>query len=352
MGVDPGSLSWDFVGFDEKTGIFLDHTIPTKTIQKDLNIFFEILNSSGPFDLISAPSGFGLPLKKICDLSEKDLFLTILKKNDNSENIVGLTNILKKLKELNVNGYILPGVKHLPTVPNHRKINKIDLGTADKLCTAVVGIRNQIENYNINANETCFIMVELGYAFNAILAVENGCIIDGIGGSNLMGFRAAGGLDAEIAYLMGKIKKSDIYKGGVSSIAGYLDLNAEEILLLSKKDEQTKLGLEAFYENIKKGVYSISCSFSSKSKIREILFAGRLARIEEITHRLFTELNDIAPSKIMKSYANISKESAQGAAFIANGLLGGQFKSIVETMKLKESSGSVLDNIFLPIENF
>ena len=87
-------------------------------------------------------------------------------------------------------------------------------------------------------------MGELGYAFSAILAIENGRIIDGIGGSNIMGFRAVGSSDGEVAYLMGKIKKTDIYKGGVSSIAGYADMKAEEIILLSQKDKRTKKTLK------------------------------------------------------------------------------------------------------------
>ena len=87
------------------------------------------------------------------------------------------------------------------------------MGTADKLCTTVTGIRDQIEKYNIPSEESNFIMVEIGYAFTAVLAIENGQIIDGIGGSNIMGFRACGSLDGELAYLIGDVKKNNIYKG-------------------------------------------------------------------------------------------------------------------------------------------
>ena len=38
---------------------------------------------------------------------------------------------------------LLPGVIHLDTVPEHRKINRIDLGTSDKLCAAALGIHDQ-----------------------------------------------------------------------------------------------------------------------------------------------------------------------------------------------------------------
>ncbi|MBN2155631.1 MAG: DUF1464 family protein [Candidatus Lokiarchaeota archaeon] len=349
VGVDPGSASWDFVGMDEDGSFFLDHSIPTKQIQKHPELFLNLIETTD-FDIMSAPSGFGLPLKKIEDLKEEDFFFALLKKNPEKGMIVGLGQILKILQEQKVNGYFLPSVKHLSTVPRHKKVNKIDLGTADKLCTVVVGIRNQMEDYNISCEESSFIMVEMGYGFNAVIAIENGQITDGIGGSQLMGFRAVGSIDAEIAYLMGKIKKKDVYRGGVSSIAGYFDMRAEELLLLSKKDRKTKLAMDAFYDNLIKSVYAISSSFSSRDAIKEILFAGRLAKIDALIQPLKEKLSFIAPTKVMRSYVSISKESAQGAAFIANGLSGGRFADIVDNLKIRESSGSILDDIYLPLE--
>jgi predicted butyrate kinase (DUF1464 family) len=349
LGVDPGSFSWDFIGYDNSQGIYLDSSIPTKRIQQEPSIFLDIANSKGPFDLITAPSGFGLPLKKVVDMTEEEFFLSILKKKSNKGSIVGLTQVLKELQNQKSNAIMLPSVKHLPTVKKFRKVNKIDLGTADKVCSAVVGIRNQMEDFGIPCQKTGFIMVELGYAFNAVLAVENGQIIDGIGGSNIMGFRAAGALDAELAYLMGKIHKADIYQGGVSSIAGYSDMSAEEILLLSQKDEKTRIAIDAFYDQIKKAVYSITSSFSNPKNIKEILFCGRFSRIEALIEPLIDSIERIAPSKVMRSYAQVSKEAAQGAAFIASGLLDGDFKEIVDNLKIKESSGSILDEIYLPM---
>jgi predicted butyrate kinase (DUF1464 family) len=50
----------------------------------------------------------------------------------------------------------------------------------------------------------------------------------------------------------------------------------------------------------------------------------------------------------MKSYGQIAKHGAQGAAFIANGLLGGKFQPIIDNLKIKEASGSILDDIYIP----
>jgi len=350
IGIDPGSLSWDFFGL-ENNEIILDASIPTKELMKEPYKAISIIKSIGNVDLIVAPSGFGLPLKNINDITEKDIFFTLLKfDKKEKDKLIGLGEVLRLIKAENIPGVIVPGVKHLQTVPRYRKINKIDLGTADKLCTAVTGIRDQMERLNIGPEKSNFIMVEIGYGFTAVLAIENGQIIDGIGGSNIMGFRACGSLDGELAYLIKHIKKENIYKGGVSFIAGYEDLSLKEIILLAQKDEQTKMALNAYISDVTKAVYGISSSFSSKDKIYEILLAGRGSELQYIKDKIINGINIGVPVKLMNSYSSLSKRAAQGAAFIANGLLGGEFEPIVSNLKIKEAKGSILDDIFIPFD--
>lgn len=348
VGIDPGSLSWDFFGLEDEK-IILDVSIPSKELIKEPEKAISIMKSVKNIDLMVAPSGFGLPLKKVKDLTEEDIFYTLLKfdKKEKSQ-LVGLGNVLRLIQNEKIPGIIVPGVKHLPTIPSYRKINKIDMGTADKLCTAVTGIRDQIEKFKTNPENTDFIMVEIGHGFTAVLAIENGQIIDGIGGSNIMGFQACGSLDGELAYLIKNIKKESIYKGGVAFIAGYEDLSLIEISLLAERDDRTKLALDAYISSVKKAVYGISSSFSSSEKIKEILLAGRGAEIGYFQEKMEQNLKQIAPVRLMKSYSHLSKRAAQGAAFIANGLLGGEFKPIVENLKLRDATGSILDNIFIP----
>ncbi|TXT66183.1 MAG: Butyrate kinase [Promethearchaeota archaeon] len=351
LGIDPGSKSWDFLGlYDDK--IILDTSIPTRelirTPQKCITII-KSLHTKRKIDLMVAPSGFGLPLKKSSELTEKDIFLTLLKfKKKEKEELLGLGKILNLIKKENVPGVIVPGVKHLPTVPRYRKINKIDMGTADKLCTTVVGIKDQMECYDIPPENTNFIMVEIGYGFTAVLAIEKGKIIDGIGGSNIMGFRACGNLDGELAYLIKEIKKENIYRGGVAYIAGYSNLSLKEISLLAEKDEQTKMAFQAYLSSVKKAVYAISSSFSSQKAPKEILLAGRGANIKYIQHNIEDALNQFIPVRLMKSYSQIAKRAAQGAAYIANGLLGGKYEPIIKNLEIRNASGSVLDDIFIP----
>ncbi|TXT55456.1 MAG: Butyrate kinase [Promethearchaeota archaeon] len=348
LGIDPGSKSWDFFALDDQE-IIVDISIPTKVLVNEPEKIVTVINSIENLDLMSAPSGFGLPLKNLETLEEKDIFYTLLKfKPEEKDKLIGLGDILRLIKKENIPGFILPGVKHLSTVPRYRKINKIDMGTADKLCTAVTGIRDQMERNNLPAEETNFIMVEIGYGFTAVLAIENGQIIDGIGGSNIMGFRACGSLDGELAYLIKEIQKKNIYKGGVAYIAGYSDLSLKEITLLAEKDDQTKMAVQAYISSVKKAVYSISSSFSNKEKIKEVLLAGRGADLTYLRNKIILALHEEFPVRLMTSYSQIAKRAAQGAAFIADGLLEGKFKPIIENLKLKSSSGSILDDIFIP----
>ena len=60
------------------------------------------------------------------------------------------------------------------------------------------------------------ILLELGGAFTAALAIDGGQIVDGMGGSSgPLGVRAAGALDGELAYLLGPaLRKDTLYSGG------------------------------------------------------------------------------------------------------------------------------------------
>lgn len=348
IGVDPGTKSFDIFGL-ENDAICIDTSILTKTVFESPQNVLEIIKSQEPFDYLAAPSGFGLPFRKVQELTEKDIFEMVLRKPKSTATI-GLQSVIEALRKTSWNAFTIPGVKHLPTVPQYRKINKIDLGTADKVCSVVVGIRDMIESLNIEANQASFIMIEMGSGFSAVIAVQNGQIIDGIGGSNLMGFKAAGSIDGELAYLLGTISKKIIYSGGVTSIAGFPELSPNEVLLLAKRDEKVQNALSNFVESIIKAAYSLLPSFTDPNQIQQILLSGNIAKVSTIQKQLIERLAPIKPTRVMKSYAHIAKEAAQGAAFIADGMMGGRFRAIIDRLQLKNARGKVLDDIYLPID--
>src|SRR5207249_5852799 len=134
-------------------------------------------------DLIAAPSGYGLPLIPVAEVGDDDLGLFILVRREDrkrSEIVSALRPMIELIRARRLPAVFLPGVVHLPTVPPHRKVNRIDMGTADKVCVAALGIWDQSRRLGLAPAETAFILVELGGAFTAALAVRDGQIVDGI----------------------------------------------------------------------------------------------------------------------------------------------------------------------------
>jgi predicted butyrate kinase (DUF1464 family) len=348
IGVDPGTKSFDIFGLKDGE-ICLDTSIPTDRVLKNPDLLIETISSQEPFDLLIAPSGFGLPIKSVKELTEDEIFELVLRKS-HTQSTMGLQAVLRKIQTKDWNAVVIPGVKHLPTIPEFRKINKIDMGTADKVCAAVVGIRDMMELHQISCEQTNFIMLEIGSGFSAVLAIENGKIIDGIGGSNILGFQTCGALDGELAYLMGTITKKKIYQGGVASIIGFEKLGVDEILLLAQRDLKTQKALDAFIDSLTKAVFAISSSFKKDTHIQAILISGRLAYEKIIQEELNRRLEKIGQVRIMKSYAAVAKRAAQGATFIAEGFLSGKYSAIIENLELKHARGHVLDEIYVPLD--
>ena len=104
------------------------------------------------------------------------------------------------------------------------------MGTADKVCAAALAVREQAERCGCRERDVSFILLELGGAFTAAIAVEDGRIVDGAGGtSGPLGVRAAGALDGEVAFLAGSVTKRFLFAGGAATIAGTPDAPAESL---------------------------------------------------------------------------------------------------------------------------
>ncbi len=346
MGIDPGTKSFDFCGLDNGA-VFLEETIPSVEIADNPRIVIDTLKSAGQLDLIVGPSGYGLPVTHISEVGDAQHFELILVKPGDLKIgvLVGLRKLVKMMAAECLNVYFIPGVIHLKTVPAHRKVNRIDLGTADKLCCATLGVQDQSGRLGIPYSETSFIMVEVGFGYNAILGVDKGKIIDGIGGS-LAGpaFLAQGGMDGELAYLLGSFTKNVLFEGGAISIVGDSSITPEDLAKKQKKSEHYRVAWDALIEGVERDVASIKVAVINP---REILISGRLSRVPEIFSEISNRLSKYGEVKKVTGFTTKVKEAAQGAALIADGLAGGRYKSLVETLDIRGASGTVLDHIYL-----
>lgn len=346
VGVDPGTKSFDFCGLED-LNIFYEKSIPSETVAKRPDVLFEVLKEAEPLDLIAGPSGYGLPLVSLKDLTEEHISLMVLVRKEDVKIpvLVGLAEAVRRLKHSTLKAHFLPSIIHLPTVPEYRKFNTIDMGTADKLCCAVLAIQDYSSRYKVPYEECTFILVEVGFGYNAIMAIESGKIVDGIGGTKAgPGFLTSGAWDGEVAYLAGKISKADLFKGGVRSIVGDESIMPEDFPERAKKDRRAALAWEAFMEGIEKCVWSMKAVVK---KPQAIMLSGRLSRVSGIYDELEKRLSIVAPVDRVHGFAKSVKEAAQGAALIADGLAGGRMRELVEHMGIHRSYGTVLDYIYV-----
>lgn len=329
IGIDPGTVSVDVCGLADGA-LRLDRSIPTAEALADPDAFVALLQSAGPLELIAGPSGYGLPLVPAASATDEDLRLAFLAAPTETGGIGGLRRLAAALARSGLPMVYTPGVVHLDTVPNHRKLNRVDMGTADKVAAAALGIADQAQRLRCPPGETSFLLLELGGAFSAALAVRDGRIVDGLGGtSGPIGWRACGALDGEVAYLAGEVSKAMLFRGGVGSV-------------LEGDPSRRALALDALLEGAFKAVRSLLVSVPAP---REILLSGRALAEPGVGEPLHADLERIAPVHRLQGFARVAKPAAQGAAILADGLAGGTWRQLVDTMRLRSARGTVLDHL-------
>jgi len=251
----------------------------------------------------------------------------------------GMRTLLRALARSGLPVVFGPGVIHLPTVARHRKYNRIDLGTADKVCAAAYAIVDQSARRAIALQETKMVLLELGGAFTAALAVDAGQIVDGMGGSSgPLGVRAAGALDGELAYLLGPaLRKRTLFTGGALDPTGAARSTEPAALWRSSAHAEGWAGL---LEAAAKAVRALTVSVSAP---HEIIVSGRLARLPELVSMLAESLGDVAP--VIALVPGRASAAAYGGALLADALAGGRNAALAEAMRLRDSSGTALDHL-------
>lgn len=393
IGIDPGTRSMDIFGFDDETGeVIIDLAIPRADVTKNPAMVLDAIRKiDRKIEVIVGPSGYGLPMVKASEASDAAInAATFITEADAARrpNIVGLRELMFLMKdsydEHNLNIWFSPGVIHLPTVPEYRKINRIDMGTADKVFTAVSAIKDHAERYEINYASVSLIVLEIGFGYTAALGIEGGKIVDAVGGTTGgVGYMGMGGMDGELAYALANtvmdFSKVMLFNGGVASISRIdtQKVTIEEFVNLARaknqrqgqeqqqlqQQKQVKLAYSAMLESIIKDTYLM---LSSVRKPGEILLSGRFTRlkpfVQDVTAVLADSLSELGIAAGIRirtlrstggdgdgdcTVAINVKEAAEGAGLIANGIAGGKYEELIETMELRNSSGGVFSHIYL-----
>lgn len=349
IGIDPGTRSFDFCGLEDGK-LFLQTSITSVEVAENPQNILDVITEAGEIDLVAGPSGYGLPLLPASKVTEKEFFQLVLVRHDDDKIPVleAIKDMVRLVQKTDMNMIFIPGVIHLHSVPVWRKHNRIDLGTADKLCCAVLGVYDQAHRLKIAYQETAFILVELGYGYPAAVAVQNGMIVDGVGGTiGGPGFLTLGGMDGELAYLLRGFSKGTLFQGGVMSLLDDPSLSPEAFAeLLSEGESKATEAWNAVAEGLVKSVAALMISVKEP---REILLSGRLTRVPALVKDLEKRMQIFGyPVSRVQRLGEKSKEAAQGAALFAEGLAEGPATELVKVMRLRECSGTVLDWISLP----
>ena len=343
IGIDPGTVSIDVCGLDDGR-VFLDESFPTREALADPARFVALLDSRAPVDLIAGPSGYGLPLRRAHELTEADMRLAFLSWDGERGGIGGLRSLARALAASGLPVVFTPGVVHLPTVPAYRKVNRVDMGTADKVCATVLAVRDHAQRHGSAIADVSLILLELGGAFSAAIAVERGQIVDGLGGSSgPIGVRAPGALDGEVAYLAGTVTKQMLFEGGAGAVAGE-DLD-DMSWLVTPETPGAKVAWFAFMEGAVKAVATLLVSAPSA---REVVLSGRTSTFDRVRTDLTRRLSALAPHiavHALRGLAKVAKQGAQGAALVADGLAGGRESELVSTLGVRRASGTALDHL-------
>ena len=340
IGIDPGTGSFDFFGMDGGK-IILDTSVPVPEVAQNPNVLVDTVKSVFPLDMIVGPSGYGLPVTPIKNMTEREL--TLMVPDDKSIPLYdGIRMVLRLMKKEGFPVYFTPGVIHLPTVPVYRKANKLDMGTADKVCCVALAMRDQAEVRGIDYSDTSFVLAEIGYAFTAVIGVEGGQIVDGFGGtSGGPGFITLGNMDSELAARLGKFPGIVLFSGGAKDASDKDDLTPEE---MARGRHKYSSSWNMMLESILKGIAAMMVSVE---KPREILLSGRLSGIPEIAEALTAKLSKFGKVRLVKGQAKVAKAAAEGAYIIGEGLLGGKYRGMVDSLRLREASGTMFDYVLI-----
>lgn len=326
VSIDPGTISAAIFCLEGGRRSCGYYEKASEELSKDPEEIFRILRNMAP-TLVVAPSGYGLPPEDLRRASPETLSRALLLR-EGDPGIPGLKYLsyfLRNLRRLEVPVIGIPGVRDLASVPDYRKIHRIDMGTADKLATAILATEVHRRSHRIPLEEAELVVIEMG-AFTAGIAVSGGKVVDGVGGSLFpIGLRSRGGLDGEAAAAQGRPwVKADIFRGGALDLCGSHDL-----VDLARRCPEI---FQRYLEDAAKTVAMLEISLRAPEPERILVYvSGRASKIPGVVEGLSRILRRRRVVRLEGLFAGV-KEPAQGMAIYGDGWAGGVYRDLYSHM--------------------
>lgn len=367
VGIDPGTKTMDVCLLDDGY-VKAERVIDSREVASRPELLIKAVEKLSPYDLIVGPSGYGVEVTYIDEVPDdvfEEWYYTYILLASREEIVEGVRRgdvgsyiyyaMVKVVKEFRKRGLpvvFIPGIINLPTIPEYRKLNRIDLGTADKLALTALAVLTQSQRLGIPYSETSFILAEFGFGYNSVVGVREGLVKDAFGGTSMPGpgFLTMGCADLEVVQLIKSWVKTDVFTGGASYISGCA--TPEELAECYKNRIECRDALNLMMEGVLKSIHALTYTIGIP---REIIYSGRLTRVKLIKEIL---VNECSNSQVLSHVdtvavgnlpgATIVKETAQGYALVGDGIAGGVFKDLIKHMRIKEARGSAVDYIRHP----
>jgi len=359
LGVDPGTRSFD-VALVEGGRVVAEVSLGTEEVARDPATMLRAVEELEP-DYVVGPSGYGVPVTRGYEVLDPRRFAVEVLLLSTEEQIeegarsgelgVWVYEALARVVEhlvgkLGSRVLFIPAVVHLQTVPRYRKLNRIDMGTADKLSAAALAVHTYSLREGVDYSDVNVVVAEVGYGYSAALAIESGRVVDGIGGTAASaGTLTAGAMDLEVVAQVGSWGRWDVFRGGLFHNAGTYEL--EPLARAFERGEEPYASLfKAVVEGVAKDV---ARALVSAPRTEVVLLSGRYGR-DPVLRRLLQELLkdvEVRPVEPLRG-ASRSKEAAQGYAAVGEGLLGGCFRELVEHLDVRGACGTAVDYLTHP----
>jgi hypothetical protein len=174
LGIDQDANHWKVAAWDERAAADLR---ALRAAGEVWEVVDELL-ALQPAAPIVLPSGLGVPVTRAADLMDRDIAEIALDLDARAADDLGA--LLAEARRRALRAFCIPAVKLLPSVPIHRKVDRLDLGHAGALCAAAWTLHAETAQGSEPA--TCNrVLVHASRAGTCLLAIRGGRIVDGTG---------------------------------------------------------------------------------------------------------------------------------------------------------------------------
>jgi predicted butyrate kinase (DUF1464 family) len=262
--------------------------------------------------IVVSAAGFEYPFTPLPSIR----FLQLDEKNESKH--TELQKLLIAIGSMNLNSYCAPSVKYLPTVSLHRKLVRPHLGAPDSLC-AVAALLHGLREREAAWPEMQFLCVKAGYGAKSILVVEDGRIVNGIGGSTDLMTHTLLEETYSLPNEHGDKKLGELEQGNEAKERDYVQQASEQ----------------AFWEGLTQELAGLMAIHHLEDMV--VMGESKEALIERFadSYQVYLFPNS---EVVVEGY-----ESALGAAVIAEGLYcPGLTSEVVERLQIREASAGAL----------